>query len=226
MSKLDNRQFEADIYEFTKPIKCQYPRPWITKLRNPLRAEVFVVGKNQRNGYMVGTVSHERHVDALFNKEFGACRRLYDEMTAGRPSPTRNNTDRLVAHLEDVGVHEILETNVVCYSTPMSEDLRRRSHIGGVKRGEEIFRFLLSSIKPEVLIVHGVSASNRLKSILDCDLPAPPECADDGPACCWCGEQLVIVIRSLAPPEYNKWSKWASTHFLQVADAVSRHLNG
>lgn len=223
MLRLDKQQFKAAIFEMTKPLNGQYPRPWMTKLRNPLDAEVFVVGRNQRNKYMAGAVSHERHVDALFNEEPGACRRLYDEIMI-KPSRTRNNTDRLVTSLEMFGVHNVLETNVVCYSTPMSDDLRRRAHIDGARRGEEIFRFLLSSIKPKVLIVHGAGTSRKIKSILGCPLPAPPNCAGDSLSCCFRDKMLVIVIRSLAPPEYNKWHKWAPAHFTRVADAAARQV--
>lgn len=224
MSTCDKRQFEAVIREMTKPVNNQYPRPWMSKLRDPLKSEVFVIGKNQRNGYKVGTVSHERHVSALFNEEPEACRKLYDEMTAGKPSPTRKNMDQLVAELEGVGIDNVLETNVICYSTPMSADLRHKSHIGGARRGEEIFRFLLFSIKPKVLIVHGSGASKKLKSILNCELPAPPNCADDGLMLCRCGGMLVIVIPSLSPPAYNKWSSWAPAHLTRVANAVACHL--
>ena len=226
MPKIDKQQFVDKIHEFTEPINNQYPRPWMTKLRDPLQAEVFVVGMNQSWEYSTDDISHEQHVEALFNQGPDGCRGMYDMLTDGNPSHTRKNIDCLVERLAHAGVDKVLETNVICYSTGMSKYLRENPHIGGAKRGKEIFRFLLCSIEPRVLIVHGKKATEHLESVLDCDLPAPPECADDGPTCCWCGEQLVIVIRSLAPPEYNEWSKWASTHFLQVSDAVARHLNG
>ena len=226
MSKRDERQFEAKIREITKPLNGQYPRPWMTDLRDPLLAEVFVVGKNQRNGYPTDAVSHERHVAALFNEEPGACRRLYCELTGGKPSPTRKNIDRLVAMLKDIGVDRVLETNVICYSTPMSVDLRHEFHIVGAKRGEAIFRFLLTSIEPKVLIVSGSGATKKLRTILNCNLPDPPNCAEDGLVLCRCGAMLVIVIPSLAPPAYNKWSSWAPAHLAQVANAVADHFSG
>lgn len=222
----EKRRFKSDVRELTRPLNGQYPRPWMSKLDNPCLAEVFVVGKNQRTGYRTDEVSHERHVAALFNQEPGGCRRLYDEVRSGLPSPTRRNLDDLVGRLEDAGVEHVLETNVICYSTPMSADLRLRAHVGGDRRGEEIFRFLLSSIEPKALIVHGAGAVKKLGSILECDVPDPPIRVDDGLSLCRHGEMLIVAIRSLAPPEYNKWSSWAPGHVARVAQAVARHLHG
>lgn len=226
MPKSDKRRFEARIHEFTKPIKRQNPRPWMTKLRDPLQAEVFVAGMNQSREYSTDDISHEQHVEALFNEGPDGCRGMYDRLTDGNPSRTRKNIDHLVTRLEQAGIDKVLETNVVCYSTRMSKYLRENPHIGGARRGEEIFRFLLSSIQPKVLIVHCAGASKKLRSILNCDLPAPSNCTDDGLVLCRCGAMLVIVIRSLAPPEYNRWSKWAPAHLAQVANAVADHPGG
>jgi hypothetical protein len=99
--------FEQRIRELTQAVNGQYPRPWISSLRDPLQARVFIVGMNQRNGYDVEQVgSHARHLDALFNRNGLTCRGIYDEMTRGRPSPTRANIDRLTSLLKDVGVRE------------------------------------------------------------------------------------------------------------------------
>ena len=170
-------------------------------------------------------MSYERHVAALFNRPPEGCRRLYDELTSHSPSPTRKNIDALVGRLADVGVENVLETNVICYSTPMSNHLRHTTHAGGAKRGEDIFRFLLSSIDVRVLIVHGAGAVRKLESILQCDLPDPPNLADNGLASRCLGDMLILTIRSLAPPEYNKWSRWASAHVTRVAEAAAHHLH-
>ncbi|MEO2054551.1 MAG: hypothetical protein ABGX83_04495 [Nitrospira sp.] len=218
-------KFERKIKEFTEPLNNQYPRPWMTKLKNPCKADTFIVGKNQRNGYSVEAVgSHQRHLDALFNRNGQGCRKLYDEITSGKASPTRKNCDNFVGILEGVGVRRILETNVICYSTRMSADLWLKTHTGGGKRGEEIFRFLLETIKPKVLIVHGIGASNNLAPILGVDLGNVP-CSIDDLRLNDCGGMLVVVIPSLAPPEFSKkWSRWAPAHMTKVAKAVARHL--
>jgi hypothetical protein len=217
--------FEQTISYLTTPLNEQYPRPWMTKLGNPLGADTFIIGRNQKNGYPVNVVaSHQRHLDALFNRNGEGCRALYDEVTGGSPSRTRKNTDRLVFELESLGVNNILETNVICYSTPMSADLNLGPHVGGAKRGEEIFRYLFSSIKPKVLIVHGSGASQQLATILGLDLGPEPSYADQLQAK-RIGELLVVVTPSLAPPAYNKWSSWAGSYMKLVAKSVAAHLH-
>ena len=116
-------KFEEKIRELTKPINGQLPRPWMTKMRNPLGADVFIVGRNQRNPYSEIEILPQRHLDALFNRNGESCRRLYDEVTKGKPSPTRRNIDDLAARLNQRNIHNIVETDVVCYSTPISADL-------------------------------------------------------------------------------------------------------
>ncbi len=116
-------EFEKAISDLTQPINGQYPRPWMTDLSDPLAADVLIVGRNQRNGYTASSISHRPHLDALFNRNGEGCRRLYNELTGGRVSPTRQHLDRLRKHLQCVGVSRVLETNVICYSAPMSADL-------------------------------------------------------------------------------------------------------
>ena len=218
------RQFEQTISQLTKPLNGQYPRPWITKLTNPLDADVFIVGKNQRNGYDCRCLgSHERHLDALFNRNGENCRQMYDEMTAGKASRTRKNTDRFVQMLEGKGVDKILETNVICYSTPMSADLKLTENIGGSKRGEEIFRYLLSQIRPKLLVVHGAGSTKTLAKILGAVLGGGPQSPDDLQTQD-VGGTLVAVIPSLAPPAYNKWSRWSDEHLSRLAAKLAGHL--
>ena len=144
-------------------------------------------------------------------------------MTEERASPTRKNTDRLVALLEAQGVGKILETNVICYSTPMSADLRLPGHASGSKRGEEIFRYLLDAIKPKVLVVHGAGSRKKLASILDADLGSEPLSAEDTRLHEVAG-YLLAVIPSLAPPAFNKWSRWSQEHFSLLAREIAAYL--
>ena len=217
-------EFEETISLLTQPLNGQYPRPWMTNLTNPQEADVFIVGKNQRNGYDCARLgSHDRHLNALFNRNSETCRKVYNEMTAGKASPTRKNTDRFVKILASKGVHNILETNVICYSTPMSADLRLGQHSGGEKRGEEIFRYLLTAINPKVLIVHGSGSAIKLASILCENLDREPTHAED--LCLTpLGNLHIFAIPSLAPPAFNRWSSWADQHFDLVADAVKAIL--
>ena len=214
---------EETIRRLTEPINGQFPRPWMTEMQNPWEADVFIVGMNQRNGYDIDRVSHRRHLDALFNRNGESCRGLYDELTVGKPSPTRRNTDALVAHLKRRGIHGILETNVICYSTPMSSDLRSPEHSGGTEGGEDIFRYLLAEVTPSVIIAHGAGTLKRLSRILQTDRLAVPRSADE--VCdLQLGGHLVIPIPSLAPPEFNRWSSWADGYLNKVADRVCQRL--
>lgn len=221
---VDIQDFERVIRKLTTPVNGQYPRPWMTKLADPHLAEVFIVGKNQSRNYATELVgSHDRHIDALFNRNGENCRGLYDEITGRSPSPTRENIDAFVQKLEQAGVNKILETNVVCYSTPMSADLKKKMHIEGAKQGEEIFRYLLKEIDPRVIIVHGAGAKKQLVKMLGVGLGEIPEHPDDLSMNEVEG-RLVVVIPSLAPPESNKWKRWAPEHLEAVAKAVASRI--
>lgn len=211
---------EEVVGALTLPLNGQYPRPWMTSLTDPTGAKVFTVGKNQRNGFDVGAVgSHASYLDALFNRGPETCRQLYDRLVPS-PSPTRRNTDNLVAKLNRVGVSQILETNVICYSTPMSSNLRDAVHTGGTQRGSEIFSALLDIIQPKVLIVHGSDTASKLGRLLGSELPSPPREIRD-PTVTKVDDLSVIVIPSLAPPQFNKWARWSDDHLNSVAAAVA-----
>ena len=215
--------FESAISEATQPINGQYPRPWMTELRDPLQAKVFIVGRNQRNGYEISRLSHMRHLNALFNRNGETCRKVYDEITSGYPSPTRSNTDKFRTMLSAAGVTEVLETNVICYSTQMSADLSLSQHSGGTIRGTEIFNLLLDLIKPKVLITHGAGTRKDLVKLLGA--PLPEARTEPGPPVTVAvGTMQVFVIPSLAPPQWNKWQSWAPKHLRVVAESVANAL--
>ncbi len=216
-------QFESAIAQLTQPINGQFPRPWMTDLSDPLSANVFIVGKNQRNGYDTSRLNHERHFNALFNRNGQSCRELYDELTQNKRSPTRQHTDRFRQLLEGVGVTRILETNVVCYSTPMSADLKRLEHTGGTDIGSEIFLTLLDFIKPRVLIAHGAGTCKALGKLLNTALPALPT-EPASVVFTVVGATTVFVVPSLAPPKWNTWQNWADEHLGNVALAVAGAL--
>lgn len=216
--------FEDSISQLTRPINGQLPRPWITKMANPEAANVFIVGKNQAKSFDASLVSHDRHMNALFNRNGETCRGLYDEQTGGNPSPTRKNIDTLVAGLEHCGALDILETNVICYSTPMSDDLKQAIHAGGAAQGEEIFRFLVGRIKPKVVLVHGAGASKQLAKVMAVKLPPEPTSPEEivfteADGC------LVARMPSLAPPAYNRWCRWAPEYLSNICKAVAGKLS-
>ena len=230
-AKEKREKLREAIRELTRPINEQYPRPWMVE-GNPAEAEVFLVGKNQKNQFTTSDIpTHDEFLDAHFNcGDPNDCRALYDKATRGNPSRTRKNIDRLRDYLREEGVTKVLETNVICYSTSMSADLRRSEHSGGQLRGCEIFRAVLDGIRPKVLVVFGAGAAKKLGKTLGGSLPAPihhPEFK----ACPtllqveW-GQIGVLVIPSLAPPEWYKWHSQADVAFPVIARTVAEMLRG
>lgn len=221
-----NDEFEQLIRELTRPINGQYPRPWMTKLPDPLKAKVFIVGQNQAKTYLEADAgSHDRFIDALFNRNGESCRRLYDELTKGKPSPTRRNIDKLTALLEEEGVTEILETNIVCYSTPVSSDLHQTQHRGGRDRGDAIFRALLHWGNPSIFIAHGSGTRNRFGTILRMELPPCTEGIAVESASFEGKRFRLLLIPSLAPPAFNDWHSRQPDCLTAVADKVAWMLN-
>ena len=216
-----HEEFEAAITRLTRECNGQYPRPWMTNLTEPQTASLFIVGRNQAKGYPTDKLTHQRHLDALFNRAGESCRKLYDGMTGSRPSQTRRNIDHLHSILERVGVDRILETNVVCYSTPMSDDLRLPAHAGGTVRGMELFCRLLEFVQPKVLIAHGSGTKAILEGLLSKPLPAPPSKLAE-PESTDVNGIKVFVIPSLAPPKWNQWCGWADAYLTEVAKAAAR----
>lgn len=215
-----HERFEAAIRQLTEPYKGQFPRPWMTDLTDAQTASLFIVGMNQAKGYPADKLTHERHMNALFNRAGESCRRLYDEMTDGAASPTRLNIDKLRRALNQQAVDRILETNVVCYSTPMSGDLCLPEHVGGRERGTEIFRVLLEFVRPKVLIVHGRGAGQTLGRCLNAFVLPPPSGPGE-PVSSDIADMRVFVIPSLAPPAWNKWCGWADVYLTKVAKAAA-----
>ncbi|WP_347139210.1 hypothetical protein [Paracoccus sp. SSK6] len=216
---------EREIRRLTTPINGQYPRPWMTADTDPATVEVFIVGRNQKNGYPVDQVgSQDDYIDALFNRNGRSCRGLHDRI-AGSPSPTRRNSDALVGILAGKGVSRTVETNVICYSSRMSGDLGRAEHKGGKHRGKEIFAVLLELIRPRVIIAHGSATLDDLSDVLDTPLPGPPGSAETVISAGVAGV-TVYPIPSLAPPASNMWHKWRGEYLDRLADDVARTLAG
>jgi hypothetical protein len=187
---------------------------------DPAACRVFIVGANQAKRYDAQAVgSLDAYCDALFNRGDENGRGLYDRMTKGKPSPTRRNLDAAVKALGKVGIRDVLETNVVCYSTPMSADLGLPVNAGGREQGEAIFRLLLEHISPAIVWVHGAGAAKRLRRVL----PEVPH-LQGTESWTWAraADRLVIVTGSLAPPAANTWLDKREAVFNEIADfAVS-----
>lgn len=218
MTTTESREktFERAISAATRPVNGQLPRPWMTDLVDPVRARVLIVGRNPARGYDASKLDHSRHLDALFNRNGQSCRGLYDQLV-GEPSPTRRNIDLLRVLLADAGVDQVLETNVICYSSPMSADLAKPSHAGGREAGTAIFRLLLDHVRPRVLIAHGAGTIRDVATIIGAALP-PARSAPGAQVHVESSGMRLILLPSLAPPAWNRWQGWARGHLLAAAE--------
>lgn len=217
-------KLEAAIRALTAPVQGQYPRPWMTSLSNPEAARVFTVGKNQAKKFSVEEVgSHDRYIDTLFNRGAEGCRDLYDRLYP-KPSRTRVNTDVLVRKLAERGIPDVLETDVICFSTPMSVDLRRDENLRGAEQGREIFSTIYEIIQPQVIIAHGVGTIKELSRFFGKEIAIPPD-VSRSPVVSDLGELKIFSIPSLAPPGFNKWQRWSDAHMNDVAAMASAIIN-
>jgi hypothetical protein len=101
-------------------------------------------------------------------------------------------------------------------------------HQGGRERGRQIFRFLLGVIEPPILIAHGASTREELEDVLGADLAPPP---DDATGAIrktrvkgLSYNPTVYCIPSLAPPAFNKWSRWSADYLNKLAADVAAEL--
>ena len=222
-------KFEQLIRKLTGEINGQYPRPWMTDLTDPLSAEVLIVGYNPATPYLSNVVDYERFIDSLFNRNGEECRKFYKEVT--EQSPTRANIQMLTAKLEKVGVTSILETNVVCYGAGKKKDLNLPKHCGGKVRGMKIFRKLVKTIHPKVIIIHGQGVCNEFSKLFNLNqrLLNPPDTKDKFVQIELDFGSQLFVIPSLALPGFRNWPKaplksfcnWADEYLEEVSRRVS-----
>ena len=217
--------FEQTMWQLTQPHNGELPRPWMTDMTNPLEADVFVIGMNPAKQYPANEIPHQRHFDALFNRNGERCRGLYDEVNRGDSSPTRLNIDSFTALLNQRNVHNIIETNIICYTNLDNAPFPNPGHTAQSKRGEEIFRYILEQIAPKILIVHGVATAKSLSVILNSTPIMVPKSLDEFHEV-QTENHLVIPTRSFAPQQFNQWRPWSGAFLNAVADRVREHLLG
>ena len=226
--------FERRVRDLTSEINGQYPRPWMTRLKAPQSAKVFVVGYNFAVPYMANTVNYERFIDSLFNRNGESCQAFYEKIT--RKTPTRSNIEMFSTKLAKAGCDSVIETNVICYGTRKKNCLRLPKHQGGKERGIKIFRNLVEEIRPKAIVVYGVGVCKEFSRAreLSPPLPRPPDRKDlfvqhklpDG--------THVFVIPSLGEPGFSTWPKkplesfcnWADEYLDKVASRVARACAG
>ena len=222
-------ELEKLIRPLTLPINGQFPRPWSTDLNDPSSAKVFLIGRNWGVPFLMQDVgSHNRFIDAMFNRNGESCKRLYDKITNHVPTRTKRVYSRLQEVFAAREIDKIIETNVICYGTRgNAKVLNQQEHRGGRERGISIFRAVLEAIRPPVLICHGTAAASDFAKILGCNVSGPQRefhepvpfrlpVAGYRPA--------VFIIPALAAPEYNKWCRWSERYFQSLANAVRAEL--
>jgi hypothetical protein len=222
---------EQAVRELTAEINGQFPRPWMTTMTDPAAADVFIVGLNPAKAYPSSAVSHQRHIDALFNRNGESCRGLYAEVT--QESPTRGNIDLLSAKLSAAGVCSVLETNVICYSTADSKALRLPEHAGGKERGRAIFSMLTTVIRPKAMVIHGAGVRKEFGKVFNVNLdllPLPTHAAEFFHYDLATGTR-VFLIPSLALPAYrtqppgNSFCNWADDYLSKLAALIAAHCS-
>ncbi|MBM5574928.1 hypothetical protein [Deefgea sp. CFH1-16] len=80
----------------------------------------------------------------------------------GRLSPTRARIERL---FKAMGTLRCLETNIFPFASP------RESDLDASLRNTRVFDFLLKSIRPQVMFVHGATAIEHLVKLTGSNLP-------------------------------------------------------
>ncbi len=224
--------FERRVRDLTSEINGQYPRPWMTRLKAPQSAKVFVVGYNFAVPYMANTVNYERYINSLFNRNGESCQAFYEEMTS--KTRTRSHIEMFSKKLADAGCDSVIETNVSCYGTKKKNCLGLPKHRGGKELGIKIFLNLVKEIRPKAIVVYGKANCKEFGRALELSspLPRPPDkknkfvqdkLADGTP---------VFVIPSLGEPGFRNWPRgqsfcnWADEDLDKVASRVARACAG
>ena len=234
---VSSKEFEKKIWEMVQPVEgkngLQLPRPWFTAFDNPLKARVFVVGANQKNGYDPAKIDIERHFTGLFNRDGETCCKIYNEFPENQ-SDTRPRIKRLITEkLKKLGIEDVLETNIICRSSRQFSDLDADEEAAGLK----IFSYLMETIRPKILIIYGKGVrkkfakwrigsplgkwqelDKRLKDIFPNEDSEPTSILIDGAF-------EVFCIRGLARAGWSEWSTWAEAYTDRLADTVAHRLN-
>jgi hypothetical protein len=222
----------AFVQSLIGPVHGQYLRPWMTRSSDPLAARVLTVGFNPATPYAAGLADGDEYVTALLNQDGDACRRFHVRMT-GTPSKTRKNIDGFVDLLAARGIHDVLQTNAVCYATPNASYLGQPEHRPGYLAGREVLDKVLQRVQPRVLVAFGRNTAEELKkgdkrfaklapcTVMHqhgpCELFLPSFYPDGKPL-------SIFSIRSFALPGYNAWHSWATEHLDLVGQGVERVL--
>lgn len=165
----------------------------------------------------------------LFNQNGLNCEKLYQEL--GFKSRSRTYIDRFCRELGARGIDDVLQTNVICYSTGKASELSKAEHSAGRSRGAEIFRALVSHVKPRVMVVHGSGTATMLRKAFRVEFDGPP--SNTGPATDRIyasrlsidgGPMEIIAMPTLAMSGVTRWLRWQPRYFALVADHIASAL--
>ena len=132
------------------------------------------------------------------------------------------------------GINNILETNLICYSTKSFSDLRKPEHAGGKDVGIKIFETMGQFIRPRILILHGAKVREEICKVFNTELPAflrmggipvRPKTPFQKEVDIGNFRVVVFPIPSLAPPAANTWATWADEYLTEVGAIVKDILN-
>jgi hypothetical protein len=147
--------FDAKLREATS--MDEHVRPFVCE-GSPLDSQIFIVGFNPAT-----EVEFWRFWSALngFDKQEWLKEYRQQRAAAGkdRPSNTRRAIEWIVEAARPV---RCLETNLHCISSRKEKDLAPQW------RSTAIFDFLLETIRPPVILVHGKKARTHLQGLLRC----------------------------------------------------------
>lgn len=206
---------------------------------DPASATVFVVGYNPAKEFSEKAcsekgISHKKYVAALFNDDKNAHRELFYQLHP-KQSPTREATQELVRVIghERPLLQAVIETNVICFSTPKARDIKKPENAIGRTRGLELFKVLVRTIKPRVMIIHGAKAKKELDEALHLN-PIVPQAPTKLPTLpifndyeTNYGKLRIFPIQTLSPRASSVWWEWKSwrvDYYKLIAKSAEEHL--
>jgi hypothetical protein len=156
-------EFENDLRE--KLSVYDKPRPFICD-GNPLSCEVFIVGIN-------AATEMQNDFWSFWNQNIGFNKAQWIDIYISerkskplKPNKTRRNKlsntrQRIEWITESLKPIKTLETNLFVKATPTADELKSGD------RKSEVFEFLLTTIKPKIIFIHGNEVLEYFEKLYD-----------------------------------------------------------
>lgn len=144
-------EFENNLRERLK--KYEKPRPLICE-GNPLDCEIFIVGINAATEMKSDFWSFWSKENGFKKAEWLESYILERKLKPLKPNKTRRNKlsntrQRIEWIIDSIKPIKTLETNLFVKATPTADELKSED------RESSVFEYLLESIKPKILFLHG-----------------------------------------------------------------------